>query len=147
MKDKIFEILGIRPHERFYFKTIPNEIYFIMEDGTVWKKMADGTPVKVDWNIITIADKYEDLMKLPAFSKEEKVLLEALDIMGFKCIARDNDRQLHTYNDDIEKGCIEWTFSDNIDGNYIKLPISMFNMVTWTDEEPLNIKEALKWLK
>ena len=73
--------------------------------------------------------------------------MEALDILGFEKIARDEDRNIHAYKGDpVEKWDSQWVFCRG-DGDFLELPNENFATIQWTDEEPLNIKEALKWLK
>ena len=87
---------------------------------------------------ITLTDKQVEIFK-------------ALNLLGFRYIAKDSDGATYAFTVRPGKGLEAWGgnggyFDLNLKSKYIRAGVfdAISSLVNWSDEEPLNIEEALE---
>lgn len=88
----------------------------------------------------------------PKLSKKEIEILKALDVIGFKYIARDKSGNIFAYQSEPIKDLeVEiWLFDGTVNFDEIqifKLKRDLFSFVDWKDKEPTSIKKLLEQVK
>jgi len=70
---------------------------------------------------------------------QEIEVLKALKVLGFEWIARDEDKLIYAHSTKPKKGTKQYvpTF------HYFLLEKSLFDFISWEDEEPTNVEELL----
>jgi len=153
--DEIAEGLGKEINEEFEVTYCPYK-FRITYNGLQEKYMKgwihdNGADLKkILENPIVIIKK----PKLNKITDRQMSILNALYILGFKWIAKDKENGIFAYSLKPVKYSIRWYFDSKEDddcenkcciGDFNSFPMKeLFNLVSWEDEEPLEIKKALK---
>lgn len=83
-------------------------------------------------------------------SEREIEILKALDVIGYKYIARDRDSNIFAYYSKRIKVFKFWLFNNTVYPDEIqssKLKRDLFSFVDWKDKEPISIKRLLEQVK
>lgn len=87
--------------------------------------------------------------KPPKLSEREIEILKALDVIGFKYIARDKGGNIFAYQPKPIKDDDIWVFSGDVhpdETQLFKLKRDLFSFVNWVDKEPTKISNLLSLL-
>ena len=94
---------------------------------------------------VEIVQKWSDTHPEITLTDEQHKILEALDLLGYKYIAHDKNKDIATYFSEPYKGRKSW------EAGAFRLEIHSANarevispLVSWDDEKPLNIAAALE---
>lgn len=82
-----------------------------------------------------------DCVEKIKLSEDEITVLKALDIIGYKYLARDKNENIFAYDEEPEKGLTIWSSDCFLSMSILKS--ELFNFVKWTDKNPYNVKELL----
>lgn len=94
---------------------------------------------------IRLVQEWSDANPEITLTDEQHEILKALNLLGFRYIAKDSDGQMFVYTDRPRKGSKTWLCGGSC-FNYFNLKYlrAVFPLVNWSDEEPLCIAEALE---
>ena len=150
MTDKmseIFNIIGVKPFEKFTIKNTEGVYYF---NESLFCFKVGGSSFSLTQDLEWIIGNIEPFFHL---LEEERKILQALDILGFKYVARDSDKHLYAFDCDNINGITKhnqyWVFKfinpQNRTVQISRDKIELFSFIEFKDEKPYEIKEMLKW--
>lgn len=137
---KIFDIIGVKPNERFKVKCdyeTYNDYYYINEN---LKFQIDKEDYVTSLTTLDVIRGDIEIVKIPKyeFTKEEKIILKGFKQIGYNYIVRDENGRLSLFYDKPHKIITVWNCSD---GKYtiIHTENNMFKSIKWEDSEPFEI--------
>ena len=112
----------------------------IIDSIKVWALGCHGlTEEEISKNYIVLDKWLKEVEVEVELTGHEIAVLEALKVLGFEWIARDENDILYAYGSKPIKRSIEY----GAVGNWCHLNKDLFNFITFEDEEPTNIDELL----
>jgi hypothetical protein len=147
---EIFNIIGVKPFEKFTIKNTEG-VYYFNENLFCFK--VGGSSFLLTQDLEWIIGNIEPLPKSFHLLEEERKILQALDTLGFKYVARDCNKTIYAFDcnslKDIEKSHHYWTFNFiNTQNRMMQISRNkneLFSFMKFEDEKPYEIKEMLKW--
>ena len=137
---KIFDILGVKPNEKFNIKydgKIYDKYYYI---DKYLKLIVDKENVITSFTILDIITGNIEIIKIPKyeFTKEENDALKGLKLLKFNYIARNEIGELIAYTDKPEKNYTlsVWQYQF---GEITYVNSNMFKSIKWEDSKPFKI--------
>ena len=92
--------------------------------------------------------EWSDANPETVLTDEQREIFKALNLLGFRYIAKDANGMVDIYTNSPKKGNGVWIY---MQGGYVKtkhlstqVAADISQLVEWNDEEPLNIEEVLK---
>ena len=86
------------------------------------------------------------VIKILEATEEQKEILKALYVMGFRWVAKDANGQIYVYENKPAKKSLTWdiAFGNLANTNVIKTLAELSNLVKWEDDEPLEIAREME---
>lgn len=147
--NKIFEMLGVRPHERFRIKGNNNTLpwlYKIDKSLTVLSFYEENNK-KWKWKPLYSSTVLQDLLngsytivKFQKMTKEEKIAIEYAKACKCKWMAKDSDNRVFAYKEKPIKGNTRWYPAYGEEFYPIDIPISF---ISFDDDEPYCLRNDL----
>lgn len=145
---RMHEILGVEPGQRFWLKYndgMANKSidYFLDEGGNLrYYISADATEGSYAGMPELVMAINRGVIKKPKYMPEVLEKLKALQILGFKWLARDEDCAEWVYDRRPSRGIGWWNANaENTTAYVMKPPLGL---TSWADPEPLSIDAAIK---
>lgn len=92
--------------------------------------------------------EWSDANPETVLTDEQREIFKALNLLGFRYIAKDANGMVDIYTNSPKKGNGVWIY---MQGGYVKtkhlstqVAADISQLVEWNDEEPLNIEDVLK---
>ena len=142
--EKIFDILGVKPNEKFKLKDntdftpqLRNNSYCLDNNLNLWyiSNININEPLKQSkFSLQDIIMNKVEIIKIPVITKEEQITIDYAKTCGYQWLAQDKDGTIFAYSDKPTKYNEIWR--DNKDYIKIAMPISF---ISWNDQEPYYI--------
>ena len=143
---KFFDLLEIKPQERFKLKSTDNNkmynfIYYFSDRLSLRYINNVGDDFKSDLYIEDILNGNLQIVKIPKISEEEKTAIKYFLLAGYKYMAKDKNGKVYAYKTKPIKAPIShWDCCDNNLSSYCKVDIPI-SFLSWEDTEPYYIGE------
>ncbi len=106
-----------------------------------------GAIREINANKIADVQAWSDANPEITLTDKQVEIFKALNLLGFRYIAKDSDGAVYAFTERPGKGLEEWGGN----GEYFNIKVlrsevsaTVFPLVEWSDDEPLNIEEVLK---
>lgn len=147
VKDKIFEVLGVKAEEVFHLKDTSNKQitgeYKFDKDFCLKRKSKGGEFFCSTLCVSKILNGSYEIIKTTNWTNEEKFIIEYCKMCNCEWIAKDKDGVVYMYSEKPHKGAYYWrTYEDIGIGKCIQIGYDMPN-IHWEDSEPTNILEVM----
>ena len=151
MTDKmseIFDIIGVKPFEKFTIKNVDG-VYYFNENLFCFK--VGGNSFLLTQDLEWIIGNIEPLPKSYLLSEEERKILLALDILDFKWVSRDENKNIYAFDCNNIKNIVKnghyWGFKiiDRKNRALLLPSDELFPFIRFEDNKPYEVKEMLEW--
>lgn len=133
--NQIFKVLGLKPGEEFHIKGCDCTYYF---DDKLNLYVCGDLLFEHSTAYRIIRGKSE-IIKIPKFTKKDKIFLRYVIICGFNYIAKNKNGEIYMFKDKPVKCSDVWRSGVL----YLRLCYD-FSFISWDDDEPFNIEEWIR---
>lgn len=144
LREKIFELLNIKPNEEFKI----NSLFFENDEKLRTYKLKENMVVEYkdsygrwnnDWTILPkLLNGEAFIKKIIIPTKEEQIVIDYAKLLGYKWLARDKNGEICGFNEKPTKLHSTWASSE---GEYSYLEYDNMSFLSFEDNEPYYIGE------
>ena len=143
---RMHEVLGVEPEERFTYSEYGDRKFWLSESGLMYRICDDGTSIPATQGaLVFFINDPERITRRPRLTEEQEAQLKALDTLGFKWLAKDENDEVAAFKGRPDKGRGQWQDGGEYIVLYPFMPTNcLMDLPDWSDPEPLDIVQTLR---